>query len=84
MRIWSTQWQRQDDALQSVVGVQDGQDGVRQLLLLLEAELTLATLQKESTSQPPSAWGTEAAFMASPEEVLPDPLVPTLAGWERT
>ena len=82
MRIGSKQWQRQDDGLQSVVGVQDGQNGVRQLLLLLEAECALPTLQQEGTDQPPSARRSQAAFLARPEEVDPGLLRPLPTGWQ--
>ena len=69
MRIWSQQWQWQNDLLQVGVAVQDAQNRVRQVRLLLEAQSTPASLQKESTNQPPSAMHGDASGLALPEEV---------------
>ena len=84
MRIWSQQRQWQDDLVQVSIGVQDAQNRVRELLQLFESELALASLQKESTNQPPSAVHGDASSLALHEELPPSLFVPALACCLRT
>ena len=71
MRIGSQQRHGQHSALEIVVGVQNREDGVRELLLLFEAQGGLPALQVEGLDQPPTAACRQSSDFQVLEELHP-------------